>query len=304
MAFAHRKLLVACVVAGITATGCQSVRVFKNPSDGDSGIRYYRPKPYLLVTAADPTGRLVNLKLEYHPDFSEEYSAHVRGKASLALKDGWNLVGVNTKEAPPKEEAPPAPATPPALPGAVVAATNVPLGYYESIFEVAGNKKYLKGWRYIGMTILGGGAPATCHLPNCPNKWPDGCVNGPLFGLVSFNGVMTFRQLDEIAGNQTCPAFVDPAPGRNPAPAAAPAPPEAPRPGPTIDQGPVERGPATIESVPSTPTPEDAAKKKLQTPPPPQPSVPSTNPSASRRSAAAIRSLVENLPPLPTGLGR
>ena len=87
---------------------CLRSRWSANPDDGDTGVRFYRPKPYLLVTPADPTGRLVNMKLEYLPDFNEEYSAHVKGKASVALKDGWNLVGVNTKEAPKEKEEPPA----------------------------------------------------------------------------------------------------------------------------------------------------------------------------------------------------
>jgi hypothetical protein len=295
MAFAHKKLIVVCIFAGLTAAGCSSVRVIRNPDASDTGVRYYRPKPYLLVTAADPTGRLVNMKMEYHPDFSEEYSIHPRGKTSLALKDGWNLVGVNTKEAPPKEEAPPvkAPAEQP-LPNAVVSATNVPLGYYESVFEVAGTQKYLKGWRYIGATMLGGGAPPICHLPNCPNKFPDGCVKGPLFGLVFFNGVMTFRQLDEIANNQLCPMFVDPAPARNATPASAPSQPIGVREEQKSKQGDGvrEEGPA-LKPLDE----KDAAKKKASPP------VPSANPpSASRPTAAEIRALVENLPPLPESL--
>ena len=88
MARLNRKFLAVCVLAGL-ASGCaSSVKVVKNPAEGDKGIRFFRPKPFLLVTPADPTGRLVNMKLEYLPDYSEEYSAHVKGKASVALKDG------------------------------------------------------------------------------------------------------------------------------------------------------------------------------------------------------------------------
>src|SRR5262249_10468075 len=100
MAIPHQKILALCLVAGLTPTGCAWAGAMRAADEGDTGIRYWRPKPYLLVTPADPTGRMVNLKLEYLPDFSEEYSLHLRGKASVALKDGWNLVGVNTKEAP------------------------------------------------------------------------------------------------------------------------------------------------------------------------------------------------------------
>ena len=217
MANSKRKFVTLCLCT-ILVTGCTSVKVIRNPDEGDTGIRFFRPKPYLLVTPADPTGRLVNLKLEYLPDFNEEYSAHVKGKASVALKDGWNLVGVNTKEAPKDKEEPPAKIEAIPLPPAVVAASNVPIGYYESVYGYNGAKKFLQGWRYIGMTTLGGGTPNVCrvpgHSPNCPpgGNAANGCINGPLYGLVFFNGAMTFRQLDEIANNQLCPMYVNPAP--------------------------------------------------------------------------------------------
>ena len=121
---------------------------------------------------------------------------------------------MNTKEAPaaPPE---PAPKIDPALllPNAVVAATNVPIGYYESVISKGGNGKVLTGWRYIGLTTLGGGQAGFCredsHAAACKGG-PNGCITGPLYGLVFFNGVMTFRQLDEIANNQLCPMYVNP----------------------------------------------------------------------------------------------
>ena len=83
MANSKRKFVTLCLCT-ILVTGCTSVKVIRNPDEGDTGIRFFRPKPYLLVTPADPTGRLVNMKLEYLPDFNEEYSAHVRvRKASV-----------------------------------------------------------------------------------------------------------------------------------------------------------------------------------------------------------------------------
>jgi hypothetical protein len=234
MAFPKRKIVGLCLSVALI-TGCTSIKVIRNPDEGDTGVRFYRPKPYLLVTPADATGRLVNMKVEYLPDFNEEYSAHLKGKASVALKDGWNLVGVNTKEAPKEEKAePPAKIEDIKLPPAVVSATNVPIGYYESVYGMAGSRKFLQGWRYIGMTILGGGQPNVCrvpgHNPNCPpgggaggagGAVGNGCISGPLYGLVFFNGVMTFRQLEEIANNQLCPTFVNPAP---PEAAAVPSP--------------------------------------------------------------------------------
>src|ERR1700730_2478304 len=93
---------LVCVVAG-----CSTVKVLKDPGPNSTGIRFYRPKPYLFVTPADPTGRMVKLKLEYLPDYNEEYQIKVSGKTKVALKDGWNLVGVNS-DGPPPDPAEPA----------------------------------------------------------------------------------------------------------------------------------------------------------------------------------------------------
>ncbi|HEU5115562.1 MAG TPA: hypothetical protein VFT74_02690, partial [Isosphaeraceae bacterium] len=163
-----RRLLLVGLLA-LVATGCSTVTVTRDPAASDNGIRFYRPKPYLLVTPADPTGRMVNLKLEYLPDFNEEYSAHLKGKkAKVELQDGWNLVAAGVGAAPP----PPSPKEPavvpppdPKLPAAVVAATNVPMGYYESVYDVYAGRKIFKGWRYIGFLPLGGPTTGPCAIP-------------------------------------------------------------------------------------------------------------------------------------------
>jgi hypothetical protein len=71
------------------------IRVIANPKPHQSGIRYYRPKPYLLVTSGQsavtleerpktsttttvPDPRYVNIQLQYLPDFEEEYALDVR----------------------------------------------------------------------------------------------------------------------------------------------------------------------------------------------------------------------------------
>ncbi len=201
------KAVTICLLAGLLA-GCSSVTVIKNPAAQDTGIRYWRPKPYLLVTPADATGRMVKLKMEYLPDYSEEFSIHPQGKKppQVQLKDGWNLVAVGGPAPPPeKPEEAALPAASPAgdpmkLPEYVVAATNIPIGYYESVFDGVGTKKHLKGWRYVGMTPMGGGLPNGGTTPGCPPT-PATALPGPLYGMVFFNGVMTFRQLDEIANH-------------------------------------------------------------------------------------------------------
>ena len=95
------KMSAVCLCA-ILLGGCSSVNVVKNPSPEDNGIRYYRPKPYLMVSPADATGRMVKLEILYLPDYCEEYSVHPRGKKppAVQLKDGWNLVGVGGPPAP------------------------------------------------------------------------------------------------------------------------------------------------------------------------------------------------------------
>lgn len=328
-----KKFVAMLMMAGLTAAGCSSVRVVKNPDEGDPGVRYYRPKPYLLVTPADPTGRMVNLKLEYLPDYAEEYSVHVRGKAAVSLKDGWNLVGLTTKGSPPPPPAkdePPAPApapAPPVLPQAVVAATNVPMGYYESVYELIGPTKYFKGWKYIGFTVLGPTKPGICRKPESAgahgtgnNGVPGECYMGPLYGMVFFNGVMTFRQVEEIANNQLCPTFVNPAPGfvapqgtveerktvvedvkvERPAGTVAP-----------VNPGPVERPAGTVVPVNPAPgpvvTPPPPAALESTPPPTPPTPAPSTPPSVSnarKPKGGSTGSVVLDLPPLPPGFDR
>ncbi len=97
--------------------GCHpGVRVKKNPTAADTGIRYYRPKPYLLlkpggasrttgtgvraITNLEISDQTVEISLEYLPDFAEEYSLNVRSglgvaNVSITLEDGWNLTAIN-----------------------------------------------------------------------------------------------------------------------------------------------------------------------------------------------------------------
>jgi hypothetical protein len=287
------KLVGTCVLAGLLA-GCSSVAVIKNPGPGDTGIRFYRPKPYLLVTPADATGRMVKLKIEYLPDYSEEYSVHPQGKKppQVQLKDGWNLVAVGGAAPPEKPDEPPPPAAPVdpmKVPEFVVVATNVPIGLYESVFDVAAGRKYLKGWRYVGFSPLGGAGPIGSAGPmggdpSCgrgPNgqgmTGPDGfgpngpipatsSISGPLYGLVFFNGVMTFRQLDEIANNMTCPQYLKPIP--EPVKALV-VPPQ------TITTPEVKPEAGGTQTRPETPRPPAAAPGSTA------PGLPATNPSAS-----------------------
>jgi len=207
----------------------------KNPGPKDTGIRYYRPKPYLLVTPGTEVAetadgksktttvvdKVVSLTLQYMPDFSEEYSIHVRtgfGIANVAMKldQGWNLTEINQQLDSQTDENVKAVAELTKSLGDVfrpaagevkgqeagteirkwsIRATNVPLGYYEAVVgrDVRCQKR-LFGWKYVGFM------PYT----SCPTDLVGQCAidcNDPqaaVYGLVFEDGVMVFKQLAGI----------------------------------------------------------------------------------------------------------
>lgn len=213
-------------------SGCAPrVKVKPHPSPYDKGIRYYRPKPYLLVTSAGessttksgeitttPNERFVNIQLQYLPDFEEEYAIEVKSgmgiaDVNIALEDGWNLTSINQKldsqtdenlqaaaslmssigkvaatgasaDASGRENAPPA---------FEVRATNVPLGYYESVIGRDGcGRKRLYGFRYVGFLPFQA-CPVAMTGADCGN-----CQSTEVYGLVFDRGVMTFKSLAQI----------------------------------------------------------------------------------------------------------
>ncbi len=223
-------LLSSCwATAGCTPR----VKICPAPGPQDTGIRYYRPKPYLLVEPArevvtNTTRKIVSestsdqhvqISLEYLPDFSEEYSIHVKsglGSAdvSVTLDQGWNLTALNQNldsqfdenvkafaelaEAVsgfvPTDQGGTSGAPPGSLKKWVVPATNVPIGYYESVVgRDKSGKKRLHGWRYVGFMPY-----ATCPLDGCGSESLN-CheVPTPIFGLVFREGVMVFQPLDQ-----------------------------------------------------------------------------------------------------------
>ena len=211
--------------------GCTPrVLVRQNPGPQDTGIRYYRPKPYLKVepagvsvtegrkTTVTPSDEYVSISLEYLPDFSEEYSIDVRpglgvAEVSIALEDGWNLTAINqTLDSQTDENIEaiaelakaavkfvPSKSAESAPPGSskrfVVEATNVPIGYYESVISEDGcGRKRLYGWRYVGFLPF-----AACPTDMCGTQHlPCSGVPSDLFGLVFRNGAVVFQRLDRI----------------------------------------------------------------------------------------------------------
>lgn len=218
----------------VVLIGCgPSVRVRRHPAPDASGVRYYRPKPYLLVQAAPQlvtkdkvtsqhyTGEAVSISLQYLPDFSEEYAIDVRpglgsAEVSVELEDGWNLTSINQTLDSNFDENVAAiaelasAAASYSLTGGeaqgsgstqrfVVKATNVPLGYYESVLKADRcGRKRLCGWRYIGFLPFQPGCSQTV-MP-CGGVIDDfGELGQPLYGLVFDSGVMTFKPMHRIA---------------------------------------------------------------------------------------------------------
>lgn len=211
-------------------TACATTNVKKNPGPHDHGFRYYRPKPYLLIQPTLPgtadkfaPDELVSISLAWLPDFSEEYSIRIRAgmgtnKTTFKLQDGWNLTEVNVdidskfaenvkafgeliKAVAPKGFLP----TPSANEGQpataekfVVRATNVPMGYYESVVgKGPDGVKRLYGWRYLGFAPY-----ANCPLEPSGVECAD-CESQILYGLVFANGVMSFQPLNQIGHPNT-----------------------------------------------------------------------------------------------------
>lgn len=170
-----------------------------------------------------PDERYVNIQLQYLPDFAEEYAIDVRSgfgiaDVSITLEDGWNLTAINQKlDSQTDENIAAAAELIKGVTGALnpgqgrgfsgdvsrnqtyemkIRATNVPLGYYESVVgRDSCGRKQLYGFRYIGFMPFQS-CPVAMHgnEVNC-------CESAALYGLVFDRGVMVFKPLGEIAGN-------------------------------------------------------------------------------------------------------
>ncbi len=213
-----RKLLYAfCLL--IVLAGCTPRTVVRpNPGPQDTGIRYYRPKPYLLLqpcpvaeNAEVRKDKHVQISLEYLPDFSEEYSITVRtglgtNHTNITLKDGWNLTQIDQNMDSNFDENVEAisnllksagsivktDAKDGVGPRLVVEAANVPLGYYESVISRGcDGKKRLYGWRYVGFLPF-----HACPLDANGGDFVD-CHSSLLYGLVFHDGIMKFEPLHE-----------------------------------------------------------------------------------------------------------
>ena len=95
--------LAALLVATLIGVGCASVEVRKlDPGDKTTtGVRFYRPKAYLLLNPDKEKGGC-QASIVWLPDPSEEYvinSTAGLGSATVKaqLDSGWNLVSLNSE---------------------------------------------------------------------------------------------------------------------------------------------------------------------------------------------------------------
>lgn len=86
------------IVVLLVISGCSSVKITKidGKTPYEDGLRFYRPKPYLLVTVVEkkPVATLIWL-----PDKSEEYVIRQnvgwgKNEIKAKLENGWNLTEI------------------------------------------------------------------------------------------------------------------------------------------------------------------------------------------------------------------
>lgn len=223
------------LLAIMSLVGCNPRTVVtRNPASHVKGVRYYRPKPYLVVlpltpmaekkgtvvTLKPPSDKFVTIELKWLPDFSEEYALDVRSglgtaEVNFTLKDGWMLTSITQNldsqfnenvDAVAKLLGAVAPTgivgapqmetmSPPLRTAkAQVRATNVPIGYYEAILGTDNCGRK----QIYGWRYLGFAPYESCALaPTGLARTP--CNQLDLYGLVfDEKGTMTFKQLRTI----------------------------------------------------------------------------------------------------------
>ena len=214
-----RTIYAFVVAVSLTCcVGCARTEVHKNPCANDTGLRFYRSKPYLKVAPEAGDTTKVAITLEYLPDFSEEYSVEAHtgigsNDTQITLNASGVLTGLNvnttsgvsdlitsvgglignlpkpTSGGVPNESAN-------ATSTMVVPAYRVPLGYYEAVVSTGPDcKKHLYGWRYV----------AFAPFNKCPTEGSGlayfNCECESLYGLVIKDGVLVFERIDDIAGD-------------------------------------------------------------------------------------------------------
>lgn len=212
------KLLVGLLML-VSHLGCAPrTMVKKNPGPNDAGVRYYRPKPYLMVKPAvdrngNPLPGYVSIETTMLPDYSEEYSIHIRpglgnNNTSITLDSGWNLTKLNVEVDSQTDEkiralAEVASGIPTGGLGSGldlrvdVKGVNVPMGLYESVISHDGCQKRLLGFRYVGFLPFAQGVVE--GTGGGMMVYEDPLLYGLVFDKEA--NVMVFKLLHEIPEN-------------------------------------------------------------------------------------------------------
>ena len=235
-----RKALCLLAMA-LVFTGCARMVVRKHPGPKDTGIRFYRPKPYLFIgpngpakeektknenakANEEPTETTlslvpVSMRVEYLPDYSEEYSIKMKPglgttKLGVTLTDGWNLTSVNAETDQQYDEILKSVADLVGSIGSLAGArdakrdlapdcqaeSSVPFGYYEAVLACneCGTKELI-GWRYIGfLACLGCPVSASVHRQSFE------CGQDPLYALVFKKGALRMERMDSLLDCPSC----------------------------------------------------------------------------------------------------
>jgi hypothetical protein len=159
-----RHVQVFAILAFTLALGCARVVITKNPGPCDEGLRYYRPKLYLLVAPGEDDGIAIDIK--YLPDYSEEYSIRMTPGLNATtsfkptLADGWNLIGFESETDQNLDDLVKSLAG--VVPNMKLSAqppkadVKVPIGFYEAVVgQDERGCKSLVGWRYVGFFPIG-----------------------------------------------------------------------------------------------------------------------------------------------------
>ncbi|MEI7435346.1 MAG: hypothetical protein WCL16_00905 [bacterium] len=89
------KAIIACAAFALLGAGCATVTIEKvSGTRPQTGLRFYRPEPYLLVT---DDNKQLSTRVIYLPNRAEEYVIHphvflAKQEFNVKLQDGWNLV--------------------------------------------------------------------------------------------------------------------------------------------------------------------------------------------------------------------
>lgn len=245
-----RAALINLIVL-LAATGCASTKVHPHPDACDKGFRFYRPKPYLFIQPAAQAPEhqtcdltYVEMKLEWLPDFNEQYSIRVRAgagdnKTKIILDQGWNLTQIdfaldsktddNIKAV---TELGTAIASKFGLPSVstasqadahatTVLAKEVPLGFYEAVIDRDANgTKRLYGWRYLGFMPYN-----TCPTDGSGGQCHD-CATSDVYGLVFDHTVkaLVFKCLNNMHRETFATVCPPPPPPPPPTPCPDPKP--------------------------------------------------------------------------------